>query len=597
MYGQTEATARMGYLPPDLARTRPNAVGMAIPGGRFRIDEPDHDGIGELVYSGPNVMLGYAESVTDLAQGRTTAELHTGDLARIAEDGLVEVVGRRNRAAKILGLRVDLDRVERLLADEGVPAACVELDERLLVAAEVFDTGPVIDLLRSITGLPSWAVAVIGVPDLPRTPNGKPCYAAVAGLGRAPTPTAPSPQHPDAASEDRADVAALRALYAELLGRDAVTDASSFVSLEGDSLSYVEVSIRLEQALGTLPSQWPTMTIGELAAASAASRQPTRRPAWWRVRSLETNVLLRAIAIVLIVGSHANVFALAGGAHVLLGAAGFNMARFHLTEAGRRDRLRHLTTSILRVAVPSIAVIGAMAAVAGDYPWSTVLLVNGMFGPDQWTEPEWYFWFIEAIVWALVAVTAVLAIPAVDRLERRQPFWLAVGFVSVALLPRYGVLGAGEGGDRIHAAFVVGWLFALGWAAAKASSVVQRLVVSILVVVTLPGFFDDLQREALIAAGMLLLVWVPSVRVPRFLVPVLGLLAASSLYIYLIHWQVYPWLEYRWPVLALLSSLVVGVACARLVGPLAARLDRLLPAPRLRPHDSEPGGDRSPVRR
>ena len=71
MYGQTEATARMAYLPPHLAATRPEAIGVPIPGGSFEIDpsdagDPDE---GELVYRGPNVMLGYASSRRDLALG------------------------------------------------------------------------------------------------------------------------------------------------------------------------------------------------------------------------------------------------------------------------------------------------------------------------------------------------------------------------------------------------------------------------------------------------------------------------------------------------------------------------------------------------
>ena len=68
MYGQTEATARMAYLPPDLAERYPQAVGVAVPGGNLRLDHPDEHGVGELVYAGPNVMMGYAESPADLAR-------------------------------------------------------------------------------------------------------------------------------------------------------------------------------------------------------------------------------------------------------------------------------------------------------------------------------------------------------------------------------------------------------------------------------------------------------------------------------------------------------------------------------------------------
>jgi acyl-CoA synthetase (AMP-forming)/AMP-acid ligase II len=119
MYGATEATARMAYLPPDLAEDHPAAIGVAVPGGRLRLDESvdDRPGVGELVYSGPNVMLGYARTPADLALPREFTELRTGDLARQV-DGLFEVVGRRNRYGKVFGLRLDLDAVERHLRAE-----------------------------------------------------------------------------------------------------------------------------------------------------------------------------------------------------------------------------------------------------------------------------------------------------------------------------------------------------------------------------------------------------------------------------------------------------------------------------------------------
>ena len=73
------------------------------------------------------------------------------------------------------------------------------------------------------------------------------------------------------------------------------------------------------------------------------------------------------------------------------------------------------------------------------------------------------------------------------------------------------------------------------------------------------GFFGDWQRELLIVAGIGVLLWVPAVRLPRVLAPVVTTLAGASLFIYLTHWQVYPHLEMGYPLLALLSSLVVGV--------------------------------------
>ena len=142
MYGQTEATARMAWLPPLLALDAPDTIGIPVPGGSFTVEPlPErpfagaHDPeVGELVYHGPNVMLGYAESPADLALGRTVTSLRTGDIGRQRDDGLFEVVGRRSRVAKVFGLRIDLDHVEQLLAARGVVAAAADGGDRLVLA-------------------------------------------------------------------------------------------------------------------------------------------------------------------------------------------------------------------------------------------------------------------------------------------------------------------------------------------------------------------------------------------------------------------------------------------------------------------------------
>ncbi len=589
MYGQTEATARMAYLPPDLALTSPGSIGVPVPRGSFHL-EPlpelplsrsagEDVEVGELVYDGPNVMLGYAETPADLALGRVTTSLRTGDVARRTPDGLYELVGRRNRFAKIFGLRIDLDQVERVYAAEGMLVACAAAEgptgERLVVAASddaaPVDVARVAAVAKEHAGLPPGAVAVCPVREVPRLPNGKPDYRAVAALAGGSFPKVPGesstslrefPTGSDAfpralgkAADPRTTAARLREVYAEVLRRDVVRDEDSFVSLEGDSLSYVEMSIRVEEVLGHLPPSWHVTPIGELVP-----REGGARPG----RSLEMNVLLRALAIVAIVGSHANLFVVLGGAHVLLGVAGFNFGRFHLTAAPRADRLRHMASSIARVAVPSMLLIGIVATYTAGLGLKNALLLNGVLGSREWTEPAWHYWFIEALVYTLLALTLVMALPVVDKAERRWSFWLPMMLAGLGLLTRYEVVEV-MGGDVIHRANVVFWLFALGWATVKATATWQRVLVSAAVVVTVPGFFDDPTRDAIVVGGMLALVWVTSVRVPAAAARVLAALAGASLYIYLVHWQVYPYLEHHIPWLATVLSLLAGVVLWQLV--------------------------------
>ncbi|MGZ5417798.1 MAG: AMP-binding protein [Nocardioides sp.] len=574
MYGQTEATARMAYLPPDLAATSPSSVGVPIPGGSFTLEPLPESPIasshgvevGELVYSGANVMLGYADAPADLARGRDIDVLRTGDVARRTPDGLYEIIGRRNRFAKVFGLRIDLDQVEQVYAGLGHVVYCADGGERLLLAVDASARPVDADLLRAEAkehfGLPPRAVQVLALTEVPRLPTGKPDYRSI--VARAAEKMTPQ-RGEGGVSTGRAGVLAV---FAEVLGRPAATEDDTFVSLEGDSLSYVEMSIRLEEALGTLPANWHVTTIRDLAASDAAPR---------RGRTLETNVLLRALAIVAIVGTHANLLALVGGAHVLLAVAGFNFGRFHLTDASRRDRVRHLATSVSRVVVPSVLWLGAVAVTTRDIGLTNMLLLNGVLGPRSWTEPQWWYWFIEALVATLLVLTAVMAVPWVDRLERRWSFWLPLGLALAGLLTRYDVVQLFSG-DQIHRANVVFWLFALGWATVKSTTWWQRALVSLVVVATVPGFFDSPGRDAVVIAGMLLLVWLRAVQVPSWFARTSGVLAAASLYIYLAHWQIYPHLEDRFPLLATVLSLLGGIAfwqvCTRGVPAVIGRLRR-----------------------
>ena len=547
MYGQTEATARMAYLPPDLASTRPGAIGRPVPGGSLRVESLAGAGVGELVYTGRNVMLGYAEAPQDLAKGREVYELRTGDLGRRTEDGLFEVVGRLSRFAKIYGLRVDLQRVETALDAVGASASCAGTDDELVVVAERrTDSEQVRRRAATVSGVPLHRVRVVSVDALPRLASGKPDQLAVTALATAPEAPA-SPGWRTAATQPDGAVA-VRELYAELLDHPSVNDDDTFVGLGGDSLSYVEVSVRLEQLLGGLPKDWHQLSVRDLGAAS---RPRTRWP------RLETGVAVRAAAILAIVGSHVELIALMGGAHVLLGLAGHSFGRFQLTAAPREERRRHLLRSASRVALPSIAWIAGVAWLVGGLPWSSPALLSTALGPQHWG-PHWHYWFVETVVHTLLVLAALLSVPLVDRVERRWPFGLAVGLVGVGLLSRYELVQpAGE--DRIHTPLVLFWLFALGWATAKASTTAQRWAVTALVLSTVPGFFDDPQRDAVVVVGFLLLVWVPTVPCPTALLRPVSLLASASLYIYLTHWQIYPYLERDHPLGALLASVGLGL--------------------------------------
>ncbi|MFF2374984.1 AMP-binding protein [Streptomyces xiamenensis] len=185
MYGQTEATARMAYLPPERALDKPDRIGVPVPGGALSLSED-----GELVYAGPNVMLGYAESRADLARGDDLrGRLHTGDLGRVDDEGLFSVVGRKSRLAKLCGQRINLDELESRIAEWG-PVAAIELTEHLVVAhvPREHPGQPLTDLrahLRDLLRIPARFIRVHEVEWIPTTSSGKTNYARLEDVLRA----------------------------------------------------------------------------------------------------------------------------------------------------------------------------------------------------------------------------------------------------------------------------------------------------------------------------------------------------------------------------------------------------------------------------
>ncbi|MDF3053050.1 MAG: AMP-dependent acyl-CoA synthetase [Geminicoccaceae bacterium] len=189
MYGQTEATARISYVPPHRLSEKVGAIGVPIPGGRLRL-EPLAGAEGptaELVYEGENVMMGYAETAADLALGDLQrGVLRTGDLGAVDSDGYFTLTGRLKRFAKLFGRRVSLEDVEREL-ESAFPVRAIATDarERLGVHVEVEgavrDEALVAHLARFLAVPPS-AILVRRVSELPLTTTGKKDYKAAEAL-------------------------------------------------------------------------------------------------------------------------------------------------------------------------------------------------------------------------------------------------------------------------------------------------------------------------------------------------------------------------------------------------------------------------------
>ena len=185
MYGQTEATARMSYLPNEYSLSKLGSIGKAIPGGKFSLINESGKTIeksdisGELVYEGPNVSMGYLTCLGDLSvKDENNGKLFTGDLAKRDIDGFFYLSGRKKRFLKIFGNRINLDEIESLLKVVVDECACVGNDDQVTIYVKDENKIALVhDYVSSKIGLHHSSFSIKHIKSIPKNASGKTIYS------------------------------------------------------------------------------------------------------------------------------------------------------------------------------------------------------------------------------------------------------------------------------------------------------------------------------------------------------------------------------------------------------------------------------------
>ncbi len=269
-------------------------IGHPLPGAKLALLDPDGapapaGEIGEIVVESPYVMLGaWRAGRLEAAPTRDGARrFHTGDLARVREDGFLERVGRADRVVKIRGARVDLDGVEALLrahplvADVGAMAR-VQGENAVLVAYVAQRAGAGDALVEELRALMAQAPAAmrparIYVTDaVPRLPSSKLDAKALAARDAA--RAAEEASRPSAIDLTDPVAAAVAGAWRAVLHAAPSGPEADFFAEGGDSLAAVALVMEIERALDieaplTLVQEMPTFA-GMCAALKSEARDP-----------------------------------------------------------------------------------------------------------------------------------------------------------------------------------------------------------------------------------------------------------------------------------------------------------------------------------
>ena len=181
MYGQTEATARISYLDYKYLNKKIGSIGKVIPGGKMWLEDSSKKIIvkpgqkGELIYEGPNVFIGYANTLSDLIKPKKQAKiLKTGDIASFDKDNFFYIEGRIKRIAKIFGNRFNLDEIEDRMLKLNFEIFCRDSEKKLLVYFDKeYSEKDILMNLASITHQNKVAFKCIKLSNIPRTNSGK----------------------------------------------------------------------------------------------------------------------------------------------------------------------------------------------------------------------------------------------------------------------------------------------------------------------------------------------------------------------------------------------------------------------------------------
>jgi acyl-CoA synthetase (AMP-forming)/AMP-acid ligase II len=191
MYGQTEATARLSCLPPNLLDKKLGSVGKGIPGVKLAVQ--NEHGIpvlpgetGEIVAEGANVTLGYWRDQEETARHFRHGRLYTGDLATVDEDGFIYIVDRAKDFLKCGGTRISCRTIENILLErrDVLEAAVIGIPDEVLGEAALAYLVPrergacpnheqLAGYCRQRMPLPAVPKDFIAISSLPKNSSGK----------------------------------------------------------------------------------------------------------------------------------------------------------------------------------------------------------------------------------------------------------------------------------------------------------------------------------------------------------------------------------------------------------------------------------------
>lgn len=445
-YGSTETPQAAGWFrfdDDDTWRTVP--VGRGAGGFQLLIVDRDRNlkgvgEVGEVAVRSNFLSLGYVEHGQIRPRGPAADIYYTGDRGYYLPSGDVQVLGRQDDQIKIRGYRVDLSEINaammahpRVRSAIALPSDCGTKIRAFVVAdgAEPGIVDSIAEFLRR--RLPSYMAptSIDRLEAMPLLPNGKIDRMAL----RARAPAVDTAPEPASRATGTAKARALAEKWNMVLGRRDVAPGSSFVSIGGDSLSYVQLYLATEEVLGAVPDGWHLMSLQDIAA--------TATPAKRFFSDVDTSMIIRAVSIVLVVAGHFALLQYGGGAtSALFLVSGFMIGGHQLWEVFNKKSAKPILKVLLNVTIPvalfSYALFFAKVLKGQEASWSLAFFYKNFFSYSP-SEKQFFLWYIHCMMQMLAILYLSVLLVGKRRLEPDRKWAFLVTSFAIACVFRFAV--------------------------------------------------------------------------------------------------------------------------------------------------------------
>ncbi|MGY4368178.1 amino acid adenylation domain-containing protein [Bradyrhizobium sp. LB1.3] len=507
----------------------------------------------------------------------------TGDLGYADQEGRIYFCGRRDDQVKVRGYRVDCIEIAAVFERHGLVKRAIVLPEAsesgdtILVAYVVGNDGGVRRFAPDL--LPSYMIPslVVSVDQLPLLPNGKVDRSALRSIGQS--------RIAAAAIKNVTDSQFLREV-SDAWGGIEFDGDQSFVELGGDSLSYVRMSLLIEDRLGFLPVNWEEIPFVKLASMEIISASVQREAGLFSLVSVEASLLFRAISITLVVLDHARVGFFTATSTLFL-VSGMSFGRFLLPGILESGRLLPTLGFITKFAVPA-AIWQLFRGDPAHHIWlPDIFLMGTLFAnPDEGSLP---FWFLDILAASLLIFAAIGKVyywskHLLGRAEQEGKvtfaFCVSAFFVGLSALFLQTQLDwwNGEINHTSVGPFRWFWLLPLGAAIYFARSTYEKLLLTAITGALVVAAYGNLvvagsfmqPFSAFLFLSIVIMIWFGRIVLPRILRGSFAVLAQHSLFIYMLSGWVANKLMPKLAVVGIPDLLVLRVCLAVACGVAAS---------------------------